>query len=70
MNAITTYVPLEKSEALVSTLDQDKNHAAEGNRISASRQPIRKWSSKLADANWANGWMLRGIPELDSPMAG
>jgi hypothetical protein len=71
MNTTTNCVPLENSKALVSTLDQDKNEpASPGNRILASRQPTRKLSSTAADFGWNDAWILRGIPELDSPMAG
>jgi hypothetical protein len=69
MNTITNDVPLENPEALVSTWDQDENHAAEDNRISALK-PSRKWASRGANFGWNDTWILQGIPELDSPMAG
>lgn len=65
--------PLENSGALVSALDDGMEHnesALMGTKISAGPQPTRKWSSKVANSSWADGWMVRGIPELDSPMAG
>ena len=61
---------LENSDALVPTLDHGMEQNESEARTSASPQPTRKWSSTLADSSWANGWMLRGIPELDSPLAG
>lgn len=71
MNTVTNYVPLQNSKALVSTLDKDKNeHASAGAGILAGLQPAGKWSSMAADFGWNDMWILRGIPELDSPMAG
>lgn len=64
---------LENSDALVPTLDQSMNqneYASASARFSASPQPTRKWSSGRAGSGWADAWTLRGIPELDSPMAG
>ena len=73
MNTTTDFTNsrLENSGALVSTLDQDGNeYALRGNKILASRQPTRKWASGLADSARPGAWTLRGIPELDSPLAG
>ncbi|HEV2452725.1 MAG TPA: hypothetical protein VGY98_00595 [Verrucomicrobiae bacterium] len=70
MNTITNDVPLKISEALVSTWDQDENHAVEDNSISPRRQLAGKWSSRGANFGWNDTWILQGIPELDSPMAG
>ena len=62
---------MEDSSDSVSTLDQDKmEHASMGTSILARPQPARKWTSGTARSAWADAWTLRGIPELDSPMAG
>ncbi|HEV2331051.1 MAG TPA: hypothetical protein VGY56_19895 [Verrucomicrobiae bacterium] len=62
---------MENPSDSVSTLDQDKiEHASMGTGISARPRAARKWTSGTARSAWADAWTLRGIPELDSPMAG
>ncbi|HUA66360.1 MAG TPA: hypothetical protein VME24_10960 [Alphaproteobacteria bacterium] len=62
----------ENPNALVSTLalEQGGKQIEHASRISASPQPIKKRSSGLADSGWYDAWSLRGIPEMDSPLAG
>jgi len=62
---------MENSNDSISGLDQDKiENASMGTRVLTSPQPTRKWTSGTARSAWADTWTFRGIPELDSPMAG
>jgi hypothetical protein len=63
--------PLKRSEAVVLTLNHDKNKSdPPATRISANLHSARNLVSGLAHSVWAAPRTLRGIRELDSPLAG
>jgi hypothetical protein len=64
--------PMEKASILFPALDwqrTDENHLTTGSG-NGMIHPSNLWSA-LSPANsaWADKWMSRGIPELDSPLA-
>lgn len=75
MNTTTNYAqtPVTHPGAVAPALDHGiKNDKKASLNIEtlANLGPTRKWSSRSTGSTWSQTWMLRGIPELDSPLAG
>lgn len=65
---MTNSMALEKHAAFIPAREQSiPKQTSTGAQIFNPPQPTRSWPSE--NATWSHELLLRGIPELDSPLA-